>query len=383
MAALSFYGIEDPYHTQAEALAMVHCGASAWNTWIKVHDPENYEARHVSLARARANLRQTDLQGHDLKDFDLRRIDLQAAVLRDANLISASLVDTHAEEADFSGAVCRNADFCMTYHAGARYDGVDFRYAKFELMGFPGCSLERVNLRLASFKNVDFMNATMHGAVLDETSFVNCDLSQVVGLSTWRHLGPSMFDFATLLQSRKVLPESFMREAGVPEIIIDYLPSLIGEPIQFYSCFISYSSVNISFANRLYADLQARGIRCWYAPDHMSIGSRIRDTIDQSIRIYDKLILILSKDSIQSDWVEAEVEAALEKERESNRIAERDSRIITLFPISIDDAVNSTSRAWARNLVRTRNIGDFTNWKDPDCYTKSLERLINDLRISH
>jgi hypothetical protein len=223
----------------------------------------------------------------------------------------------------------------------------------------------------------------MREAVLDRTSFVNCNLSRVVGLSTWRHLGPSMFDLGTLLQSHKALSESFMREAGMPEIIITYLPSLIGEPIQFYSSFISYSSANRSFADRLYTDLQMRGVRCWYAPEHMSIGGRIRDTVDQSIRIHDKLILILSEDSIQSDWVETEVEAALEKERESNRLIGHDPRISVLFPIKIDNAVDSTSRAWARNLARTRHIGDFTSWKDPDCYIQSLRHLIRDLKFGH
>jgi len=35
----------------------------------------------------------------------------------------------------------------------------------------------------------------------------------------------------------------------------------------------------------------------------MKIGDEIRDRIDQSIRIHDKLLLVLSENSINSEWV--------------------------------------------------------------------------------
>ena len=38
-------------------------------------------------------------------------------------------------------------------------------------------------------------------------------------------------------------------------------------PIEFYSCFISYSSKDEEFAKRLHADLQSNGVRCWFAPE--------------------------------------------------------------------------------------------------------------------
>jgi hypothetical protein len=88
--------------------------------------------------------------------------------------------------------------------------------------------------------------------------------------------------------------------------------SLVAHPIQFYSCFISYSSKDQEFADRLYADLQNKGVRCWFAPEDLKIGDRIRDRIDESIRLRDKLLLILSESSIASEWVEHEVESALE-----------------------------------------------------------------------
>ena len=51
-----------------------------------------------------------------------------------------------------------------------------------------------------------------------------------------------------------------------------------------------------------------------------------------------------------------------------------------LFPVRIDDAVMETPEPWAAQIRKHRHIGDFRKWKDHDVYTKSLERLIRDLR---
>ena len=122
----------------------------------------------------------------------------------------------------------------------------------------------------------------------------------------------------------------------------------------------------------LHADLQQKGVRCWFAPEDLKIGDKFRMRIDESIRVYDKLMVILSENSIRSPWVEEEVEAALEKKRKQDKLV--------LFPIRLDDAVMETEQAWASNLRRTRHIGDFRAWKDHDRYQKSFDRLLRDLK---
>ena len=149
---------------------------------------------------------------------------------------------------------------------------------------------------------------------------------------------------------------------------------LIGslKPIDYYSCFISYSSKDQDFAERLYADLQTEGVRCWFAPEDMKIGDRIRPRIDESIHIYDKLLLVLSEHSVASKWVEFEVEAAMDKEQSG--------KPPVLFPVRLDRAVMDSTTAWAAHIKRTRNIGDFSQWKDHDAYQKAFARLLRDLK---
>jgi len=107
---------------------------------------------------------------------------------------------------------------------------------------------------------------------------------------------------------------------GRPDGLIDYLPSLLNAgPIQFYSVFISYSTANQDFAERLHADPQARGVRCWFAPHDIQGGKKIHDQIDAAIRVYDRLLLILSSESMSSRWLKTEIEKVREKEVSLNR----------------------------------------------------------------
>jgi hypothetical protein len=51
----------------------------------------------------------------------------------------------------------------------------------------------------------------------------------------------------------------------------------------FYACFISYSRKAEELAERLYADLQNKGIRCCYAPEDLRVEDKFRGRIEESI----------------------------------------------------------------------------------------------------
>lgn len=87
--------------------------------------------------------------------------------------------------------------------------------------------------------------------------------------------------------------------------------------------------VGNSRANNAAAD--DKGVRCWFAPEDMKIGAPILSEIDRAIRLHDKLLLVLSNNSLQSEWVEHEFLSA------ENQEVHRKSKI--LFPVRIDNAV--------------------------------------------
>jgi len=122
----------------------------------------------------------------------------------------------------------------------------------------------------------------------------------------------------------------------------------------------------------LHTKLQAQNVRCWFAPEDLKIGDRFQERIEESIRLHDKLLVVLSENSVNSAWVEREVQAAFEKEQRKGSTV--------LFPVRLDDAVMDSPRAWAADIRRTRHIGDFRKWKDHDSFQKSLDRLLRDLK---
>ena len=81
---------------------------------------------------------------------------------------------------------------------------------------------------------------------------------------------------------------------------------------------------------------------------------------------------MLSEHSINSPWVELEVETTFEEERRRGETV--------LFPIRVDDSVFDVEAHWAQQIRLTRNICDFTGWKDHDSYQKALKRVLADLR---
>jgi TIR domain/Restriction endonuclease len=151
-----------------------------------------------------------------------------------------------------------------------------------------------------------------------------------------------------------------------------------------YSCFISYSTRDQDFAERLYADLQANGVRCWFAPHHVQAGRMLHEQIDAAIHLHERLLLILSPDSINSEWVKAEIAKARQREVEENK------RV--LFPIRIGVSYDEL-RHWEyfdsdveKNLakeIREYYIPDFSAWKSHDAYQEEFAKLLRDLKKSN
>jgi hypothetical protein len=335
----------------AEHLALLLQGRVVWNAWCRSNSSIRADLAGANLGGADlfgADLGVANLSGANLSRADLSTADLIQANLRGANLIEAYLIETNLGEAYLNMADLSGADL-----GGANLIGAD---------------LIQANLSAAKLRNADLSRA-----IFGHTILGSVDLSEVVGIDSCHHVGPSTIDFPTLYQSGN-LPISFLRGCGLPDSLIDYLPSLLGDAIRFYSCFISHSAKDHVFADRLYADLQNRGVRCWFAPHDLPIGAKTWDAIDNAIRLRDKLLVILSKASIGSDWVEDEVSKAFAEERERKETI--------LFPIRIDNAVMSTAEPWAVKLRDQRNIGDFRQWEKPEAYQKSLDRLLRDLKAS-
>lgn len=351
-----------------EHLTMLKQGVEHWNRWRQEHRDTWPDLSEADLSEA--DLSSADLSSAALFKANLRKADLSGTNLSSARAINADFSGANLSSANLGGANLKGAILMSANLSRANLSSAILSYADLRDANFKDSVLNNADLSLSDLKDANF-----EGAELWYTMFVNVDLSSVKGLDDVKHFGPAAeISISTIYQSQGKISVSFLRKAGVPETFITNMHALVKSmgDIDFYSCFISYSSKNDALARRLYADLQVSGVRCWFAPEDMKIGDKIRPRIDEAIHQQDKLLLVLSEHALASAWVEDEVEAALEKERRQQREV--------LFPVRLDESVMQTTQAWAAKLRRTRHIGDFSRWAEPQAYRQAFERLLRDLK---
>jgi len=341
-----------------EQVRIARRGAKAWNVWID----SSYEGINTIPDLSDADLKGKDLSGIDFAGINLERVNLSETILKKANLKRANLKTASFFQANLSNADLREADLS-------------------------GADLGGANLTGAQLDGAIFNNTIFGSTILG-----NINLDKSMGLDNAIHLESSNINFETIKKSRGKIPYKFLRGCGLSDLDIEYSklynagldPEQVtnitykihelstGSGIQYFSCFISYSGKDYKFAQKLHDDLQDKGVRCWFDREDIKIGEIIRPTIDRQIRLRDKFLVILSKNSIASEYVGDEVEAALEEEQKNKRLV--------IFPIRIDDASLNIRDDWAAKIHRRRHIGDFSNWKDEGSYIKAFEKLLRDLK---
>jgi hypothetical protein len=348
-----------------EHLKILKQGVGAWNKWrIEVHT-------------IRPDLGSADLLGEDLIGADLGGANLAYATLAYANLAQSNLIGARLRRAALAGAMLTNAnlgsaDLLGANFDGANLDGANLANATLTNARLAKASLTNANLGRASLTNADFLNARM-----DATVLVNVDLSEVKNLESVIHFGPSSVGIDTIYKSSGNIPEKFLRGCGVPENFITYMHSLTVEGIEFYTCFISFTEADDTFSERLYNDMQGAGVRCWRWKEDAKWGRTLMHSIDEAVRVYDKLIVICSEQSLNSPAVIREIERALQKE---DAAAREGKEAEVLFPIRLDDYIFTGWQHHRQADVVAKNVGDFRQWTEPESYKKALQRLIRDLK---
>jgi hypothetical protein len=294
------------------------------------------------------------------------QVNLSGAKLDRAYLIGANLFGANLFGADLSGA---NLSGAILY--GAILSGANLNFA----------NLSRANLFLANLWSARLDHTNFDKAIVGSTTFAGVDLSSCSGLDLVQHLASSTIGVDSIILSKGRIPEIFLRGVGLPDEWIAYIPSLIGDGIQFFSCFISYSSADKPFAIRLHDALQSKGIRCWLDERQLLPGDDISRELERGIHLWDKFLLCASKNSLTSWWVEDEIKATLEKERALRE--ERGKPVHKLIPLNLDGYM--LTEKWdlgvLANEIRSRVAADFRDWeKSSSSFDKQVDRVIKALR---
>jgi hypothetical protein len=76
------------------------------------------------------------------------------------------------------------------------------------------------------------------------------------------------------------------------------------------SVFISYSSRDRAFVDKLEAGLIGMGIRAWRDIRDLKVGESVYKTIAEAIRMMPIFLVVISKHSLRSRWVQDELSTA-------------------------------------------------------------------------
>jgi hypothetical protein len=115
------------------------------------------------------------------------------------------------------------------------------------------------------------------------------------------------------------------------------------------------------------------GIRFW-RDIHDATAGRLEKVVDRAMRQNPTVLLVLSENSVKSDWVEHEARSARDLEKELGRDV--------LCPVALDDAWKDCKwPARLREQIEEYHVMDFSNWKDDAEFTRKFGKLVEGLDL--
>ncbi|OLS26851.1 MAG: hypothetical protein HeimC2_13840 [Candidatus Heimdallarchaeota archaeon LC_2] len=313
------------------------------------------------------NIHPTERTYLDMRDIDFSWLEFDNVNFDHLDLHGSNFSHTNMMKIEFNYCKLENANFIFSGLILIRFEGCNFRNTSFQL-----CVLDVA--KFFGFSEDD-NEVNYHKSIFSTVDFVSFNLTKALNINTIFHRRKGAVDYDTLMISKN-LPPSFYFGYGISQMFIDNLPSLQSTSISFYDCFISYAEIDEQFSKRLYDGLTSAGIRCWRWKEDLRYGQTIRYGIESSIKKHEKLILILSKDSLESQAVIDEIDAGIYQE---NELRKTNKTYDYIFPIMLDKTIMSWDHPNQRFIMQ-KHIGDFCDWKQEDAFQLSLQRLIKDLK---
>jgi hypothetical protein len=165
---------------------------------------------------------------------------------------------------------------------------------------------------------------------------------------------------------------------GLPDNYINYLPDFYdASPLWLFPVFHSHSWANKRFASKLYEALMKKGGQVWYDEKKLRAGDKIFEGLTKAINVYDKMILVCSKESLEESWrVDEEMNRIFKKERTYLK----KKNVSLLIPITIDQYIFKWKGAKGES-IRDKVIGDFSEWEDDAKFEMALNQLIEALNV--
>lgn len=124
--------------------------------------------------------------------------------------------------------------------------------------------------------------------------------------------------------------------------------------------FISHSTKDKPFVRKLASDLVASGIKVWIDEQNILVGDSIPEKIAQGLAESDFFLIVVSENSVKSEWVKKELNSAI--------VHEIERRKVTILPIRLDGAKMP-------DAIKDKLYADFSK-----SYEDGLENLVRSIK---
>ena len=102
------------------------------------------------------------------------------------------------------------------------------------------------------------------------------------------------------------------------------------------------------------------GIPCWMDDHQVLPGDDLFEQIEKGIRNWDKVLLICSAHSLNSMWVEWEIDKALAKEQQLSK--DRGEKTLVIIPLDLDGYLFKWNSGKA-SVLKARMAANFIGWR--------------------
>lgn len=109
-----------------------------------------------------------------------------------------------------------------------------------------------------------------------------------------------------------------------------------------HQIFLSYASADRDVAQKIAEKLRQSNLRVWFDAYKLQAGDSLTARIQDAIMAGDYLVVLLSPDSVRSQWMKRELNASLSLELQS--------RTITILPVLIADGEIPSALAEIRHI---------------------------------
>lgn len=350
------------------------------------------EASFINASLVNANFMNADMRGVNLFGAKLRDADFRYADLSGSNLMGCDLTG-----GNFQGANLSNVDFTGSNLSDTHTTFSSGAIKSVTVQNLHGANLSFANLKSAILEYADLSNANLQGVDLEAARFKktilnNTNLCNAKNLLSCKHGGPSVIDYNTIIKS-KSLPKEFLNGCGLndwqiesaklsqPDLRPDQISYIIstieklriGNPVQIHNLFISYSHSDSKFIEHLEKHLKNRKVLFW-RDVHDATAGPLEKVVVRAMKQNPVVLIVLSKASTKSDWVQFEVRKARELELDLERNI--------LCPIALDDSWKISG--WperVRQQIEEYNILDFSKWESESEFKMMFEKLIKGLQL--